>query len=71
MSYIPKLNTVGQISKLLNVPVARIEYVLASRPHIQPTATAGGARCFADEAIAQIRHELNGMDARRGRLGGR
>ena len=62
---VPKLATIGEIGKLLNVPPRRIEYVLRSRPQIQPRATAAGARCFDDDAIAQIRHELNAIDARR------
>ena len=68
---VPKLATIGEVAKLLNVPLHRIEYVLQSRPHISPRATAGGTRCFGDEAIAQIRHELHSIDARRaGREGG-
>lgn len=63
---VPRLATVGEVARRLNVPHHRIEYVLRSRPHIQPRARAGGARCFDDAAIAQIRHELNGIEARRG-----
>lgn len=62
---LPRLATIGEVAKLLGQPLHRIEYVLRSRPHITPRATAGGARCFDDEAIAQIRHELNSIDARR------
>jgi DNA-binding transcriptional MerR regulator len=68
---VPRLATVGEVAKLLRVPLHRIEYILRSRPHIKPKATAGGARCFGDDAIAQIRHELNSIDARqRGEGGG-
>lgn len=62
---VPKLATIGEVVKLLRVPLHRINYVLRSRSHIRPRATAGSARCFDDEAIAQIRHELNAIDARR------
>lgn len=62
---IPRLPTVGQLAKLLRVPVHRIEYVVRSRPHIKVSALAGLARCFDDEAVAIIRHELNAIDARR------
>ena len=62
---IPKLATIGEVAKLLNVPPRRIEYILRSRPHIMPRATAAGARCFDDEGIAQIRYELSAIDARR------
>jgi len=62
---LPKLATVGEISRLLRAPIHRIEYVLRTRPHISARAVAGRARCFDDNAIAQIRHELNAIDARR------
>ncbi|MFH1268674.1 MAG: MerR family transcriptional regulator [Planctomycetota bacterium] len=62
---IPRLATIGEVARLLKTPLHRIEYVLRSRPHIRPRATAGGARCFDDEAIAEIRHELTAIDARR------
>lgn len=62
---VPKLATVGEVARLLNVAPHRIEYILRTRPHIRPRATAGGVRCFDDHAIAQTRHELNAMDARR------
>ena len=63
---LPRLATIGEVARLLGQPLHRIEYVLRSRPHITPRATAGRARCFDDKAIAQIRHELNTIDARRG-----
>lgn len=61
----PRLATIGEIAKHLNVPLHRVEYVVRSRSHIQARAIAGAARCFDDEAVAQIRHELNVIDARR------
>lgn len=60
----PRLNTVGRIAEKLREPVHRISYVLATRPHIRPSAFAGRARLFDRRGIAQIRHELNAMDAR-------
>ncbi len=69
---VPKLATIGEVVKLLDVSPHRIEYVLRTRPHIRPRAMAAGVRCFDDGAIAQIRHELNAIAARRaGRNGGR
>ena len=65
VSSVPRLATIGEVAKLLQVPLHRVEYVLRSRPHITPRATAGGARCFDDQAIAEIRHELNRIDAYR------
>lgn len=67
---IPRLATVGEVASLLGVPPQRVEYILRTRPHIRPVATAGGARCFDDVAIAQIRHELITIDAwQQGRKG--
>ncbi len=63
---VPQLATIGEVAKLLNVSPHRIEYVLRTRPHIRPRAMAAGVRCFDDDAIAQIRHELNSIDARHG-----
>ena len=63
---VPKLATIGEVAKLLNVPPHRIEYVLRTRPYIRPRAMAAGVRCFDDDAISQIRHELNSIDARHG-----
>jgi len=60
---VPRLATVGEVANLLKVPLHRVEYILRSRPHIRPRATAAGARCFDDDAIAEIRHELNRIDA--------
>ena len=62
---VPKLATLGEVAKLLDVPPHRIEYVVRTRQHIQPRAMAAGVRCFDDDAIALIRHELNAIDARR------
>lgn len=59
------VNTIGQIARLLNVQPRRVAYVVATRPHIKPRATAGNARIFDNAAVAAIRHEVNAMDARR------
>ena len=60
----PRLATIGEVAKLLRVPLHRIEYVLRTRSHIRPRATAGGARCFDNDAIARIRLELNAIGAK-------
>lgn len=62
---IVKLLTTGRIAWMLDEPVARVAYVLATRPHIQPAAMAGNARLYNNLALAQVRHELNAIDARR------
>lgn len=62
---VPRLVTVGVIAAELSVSVDRVSRVLRSRRHIKPTAFAGNVRLFANDAIAQVRHELHEIDARR------
>lgn len=62
----PSLVTVGVIACELGVPVDRVCRVLRTRPHIKPRAYAGNVRLFDNVAIAQVRHEINAIDARRG-----
>ena len=61
----PKLVTVGVIAAELGVPVDRVYRILRSKPHIKPRAYAGNVRLFDNATVAQVRHELNAMDARR------
>lgn len=61
----PKLVTVGVIAGELGVSVDRVCRILRTRPHIKPRAYAGNVRLFDNAAIAQVRHELNAIDARR------
>lgn len=67
---IPQLRTPGTIASELGEPLHRIVYILSSRPHIRPSARAGTLRLFDLEAVAQIRHELTAIDARRCGRGG-
>ena len=60
----PKLVTVGVIAADLGVSVDRVCRILRTRPHIKPCAYAGNVRLFDNVAIAQVRHELNAIDAR-------
>jgi hypothetical protein len=46
-----------------------VTYILATRRHIQPSARAGCLRLFDRRAVAQVRHELNAIDARRNSKG--
>lgn len=62
---VPSLLTPGRIAAGLGVPLPRVLYVLSTRPHITPSARAGTLRLFNQQAVAMIRHELNGIDARR------
>ena len=61
----PKLVTVGVIASELGVSVDRVCRVLRVRSHIRPRAFAGNIRLFDNTAIAQLRYEINGIDARR------
>jgi len=65
----PQLLTPGRIADALGVPLHRVQHVLATRSHIVPSARAGTLRLFDKKAVAQIRHELNAIAARRGRKG--
>lgn len=69
-SPIPKLRTPGVLAADLGEPLHRVQYVLRTRSHIRPTASAGGLRLYDRDAVAQIRHELNAIDARRAAKGG-
>jgi hypothetical protein len=62
---IPSLLTPGRIASELGVATPRVLYILATRPHISPSARAGTLRLFDRTAIAMVRHELNAIDARR------
>ena len=61
---IPQLVTVGVVAQRLGVPLHRVQHVLRTRAHIRPRARAGTFRLYSEEAVAQVRHELNGIDAR-------
>jgi hypothetical protein len=62
---IPQLITAGVIAAELHEPLHRVLNVLATRAHIQPAARAGTLRLYDRRAVAQVRHELNAIDARR------
>jgi hypothetical protein len=61
----PRLITSGVIAAEVNAPLHRVQRILATRPHIRPAARAGTLRLYEREAIAQVRHELSAIDARR------
>lgn len=62
---VPRLVTPGVIAEDLGEPLHRVLNVLATRPHIRPAARAGTIRLYSREAVAQVRHELNAIDAKR------
>lgn len=59
-----QLNTLGRIAEKVNQPLHRVAYIIRTRPHIKHVAKAGRTRLFDEAAVAQIRHELNAIDAR-------
>jgi hypothetical protein len=61
---LPELNTPGKVAQQLGVPVHRVQYVLRSRPHLRPAATAGRLRLFDDETIELIKAELERIGSR-------
>jgi hypothetical protein len=67
----PRLITPGVIADELGEPLHRVLHVLATRQHIRPAARAGTLRLYARRTVAQVRHELNAIDARRCRKGER
>lgn len=62
---VPGLRTPGVLARTLGEPLHRVLYVLRTRRHIRPAARAGQLRLYNRDAVAQIKHELNAIDARR------
>ena len=67
----PELNTLGKVAQHLQVPVHRVQYILRSRPHLRPIATAGRLRLFDSKTIEQIAKELQRIDSREATANGR
>ena len=61
----PKLITPGVIAAELREPLHRVLNVLGTRQHITPVARAGTLRLYSRRAIAQVRYELNVIDAKK------
>ena len=57
--------TVGEISRRLQEPLHRIEYIIRSR-NIHPTGTAGNSRVFSTQAMARIADHIRSINLRRG-----
>lgn len=62
---IPKLRTPGVLAADLGEPLHRVQYVLRTRQHIRPTASAGRLRLYDRDALDLVRRELDTIDARR------
>jgi hypothetical protein len=54
----PQALTVGSIARETNSSLHQVEYVLKTRPYIQPTVRAGRLRVFDRPALDAIRREL-------------
>lgn len=65
----PSLLTPGRIAAEIGVPLHRVLHVLRTREHIAPSARAGTLRLYDLDTVAQVRHELHAIDARRGPRG--
>ena len=59
-----RLNTVGVLAQKLNQPIHRTTHLLRTREHIRTAAIAGRSRLYPELAVAQLRYELNCIDAR-------
>jgi hypothetical protein len=63
---IPQLRTPGVIADELDMPLARVLYVLRTRSHaIKPIGRAGVLRLYDKAAVEMVRAELIGIEQRR------
>jgi len=67
---VPTALTPGRIAEVLGAPLPRVLYILRTRPHIRPVIRAGRLRVYDSRALAQVRYELNKIDAQRHRTDG-
>lgn len=65
MTIIPRARTVSVLAESLGASVSQVQYILRTRRHIQPLGKAGAAYIYPERAEAQIRYELNRIEARR------
>lgn len=59
------LLTVGEIARLTNQSIHRIEYLIRSR-NIQPLQRAGNLRVFSGADLAALKTEIEMIDSRKG-----
>lgn len=64
-----QLITPGVIAKAVGVDLHVVLHILRTRRHIRPVARAGRIRLFGSDAVAQVRHEISAIEARRCRRG--
>jgi hypothetical protein len=60
----PQLTTLGKVAQQLQVPIHRVQYILRSRAHINPVATAGRLRLFNQQTIELIKAEIETIDSK-------
>ncbi len=60
-----RLVTAAEIAARLGQPPRRVQWILATRPHIRPAARAGTVRVYSTAAIAQVQDEVDRIDMRR------
>ncbi|MGE5611208.1 MAG: hypothetical protein ACM359_18305 [Bacillota bacterium] len=60
----PRLPTVGEIARRHNVPLHRVEYVIAAR-QIRPMGRAGNALVYSEKDVGLIGEELNRISSER------
>ncbi len=63
-SQIPILLTIGEISRRLDQPIHRVEYVLRSR-NVAPAGWAGNARVYVEADVTFLTAELRRIDDER------
>jgi len=63
---VPQLLTIGKLAEELGVPIERVRYILATRPHIKPIARAGLTRLYNRNGLEAIRRELQAIAERGG-----
>jgi hypothetical protein len=61
----PRLITPGVIAEECKRPLHCVLHILATRPHIRPSARAGTLRLYDRQAVAMVRDELTAIEARR------
>ncbi len=62
---IVQLVTAADIAARLGQPLRRVQWVLATRPHIRPSARAGAVRVYSTAAIALVQDEIDRIEMRR------
>ncbi|QEL15900.1 hypothetical protein [Limnoglobus roseus] len=55
---VPTLITPGVIAAEVGVPLHRVTHILATRPHIRPSARAGTLRLYDQAAVEAVRAEI-------------